>query len=91
MVDRHRLRITTDYIYEGTKLSPSASRNVAREVSTLGHTIAFQGIKNVEVVYTPVDERVLYAHHHASEGGNYCRVRNGCIEQAQDSYDQTDL
>lgn len=91
MADRHRLRITTDYIYEGTKLSPSASLNVARELSTLGQTIAFRDIKNIEVVYIPMDERVVYSHHHVSDGGSYCRETTGCLEQAQDGLDQSNL
>jgi hypothetical protein len=91
MADRHRLRVTTDYIYEGPKLSPTAQLNVAKELSSLGHTVAFGDIKNVEVVFTPKDERVVYAHHHSASGGNYCREDRGCLEQAQDGLDQEDL
>jgi len=88
MTDKHRLRMTIDIIHDGPKLSPSAQVNVGKELSTLGHTLAFEGIKNVEVIYTPRDERVVYVHYHDSDGG-YCR--EGCLDQAQDGLNQEDL
>jgi hypothetical protein len=91
MTERHRLRVAVDVIYEGPKLSPTAQRNVAAEVSTETHVIAFQDIKNVEVVYIPLDQRTFYAHHHNSEDGGYCREKSGCIQQAQDGLNQEDL
>lgn len=91
MADKHRLRITIDVIHDGPKLSPTAQQLVGREASTLVHTVAFNDIKNIEVVYTPVDDRTFYTHYHSSPEGNYCRETNGCLEQAQDGLDQEDL
>lgn len=90
MAERHRLRIAVDVIHEGPKLSPSAQQLVAKEFSTLGHVIAFQDIKNIEVVYTDPDERVTYTHYHDG-GSGYCDMRSGCLQQAQDELNQEDL
>jgi len=91
--DRHRLRVTMDFIYEGPQLSPSAARNVALEAYSGGQLTAFEEIKNVELVYTPVDDRVVYAHHHSSpEPGDHCRVSGGCIHTiSNDGLNQDDL
>lgn len=89
--DLHRIRLTVDVIYEGPKLSPSASALVANNLATHAHVLAFEDIKNVEVVFKPAPERVAYAHHHESEDGGYCRVSGGCLEQAQDALDQNNL
>jgi len=78
--DVHRLRVTMDFIYKGPQLSPTAARNVANEAYSGGQLTAFDEIESVELVYTPQDERVVYAHHHdSSEPGDHCRVKGGCI------------
>ena len=85
-----RVRFTVDVIVKGTRMSPSAMRNVGMEISTLAHVVAFENVKNVSVVYTDKEDRVVYAHRHdAAEG--YCRERNGCLEAAQDGLSQEDL
>lgn len=88
----HRVRFSVDVIIKGPKLSPSAMNRVAKEVSTHAHVLAFQDIKNVEVVYTPVDDRVVYAHYHDGSQG-YCDIggKSSCLLQAQDGFDQEDL
>lgn len=90
MADLHRVRFTVDVIYDGPKLSPTAMRNVGREVSSLAHVVGFENVKNVSVVYTPKENRVVYAHHHDASSG-YCQVKNGCITAAQDGLSQADL
>ena len=85
----NRLRLTVDVIHTGTRLSPTAMRRVAEETSTHVHVLGLQDIKNVEVAYRPMDDRVLYAHYHDSSNGRYCD--NGCLPQAQDGYNQSDL
>lgn len=90
MSERRRLRVTTDYIIEGPELSEDDQLKVAMEVSSLGQTIAFQDLKDIEVVYIPAQFRVVYAHYHSSdEEGSYCR--NGCLDQAQDTHNQEDI
>ena len=91
--DRHRLRVTMDFIYEGPLLSPTAMHNVASESFGAAQLMAFDDIKNVEAVYIPVDERVVYAHHHSSpEPGDHCRVKGGCITTiSADGLNQDDL
>jgi hypothetical protein len=84
-MERHRLRISYDVIYEGPRLSPSASRRVAEQACTLGHVLAFEDVKNVTVEFLP--DKTVYAHHHDSSG-DYCRIRNGCLEQASDGLNQ---
>jgi hypothetical protein len=84
-----RVRFTVDVIVKGDKkMSPSAMRNVGREISTLAHVVAFEGIKSVSVVHTPKEERVVYAHLHNAPNGNYCQERNGCLAMAQDGLSQ---
>jgi hypothetical protein len=91
--DVHRLRLTMDFIYKGPQLSPSACYNVAQEAYSGGQLTAFEEIETAELVYTPKDERVVYAHHHNSpEPGDHCRVKGGCITTiSADGLNQDDL
>jgi hypothetical protein len=88
----HRARFAVDVIYKGTKLSPSALRRVGKEISTHAHVLAFEDIKNVEVQFTPAEERTIYAHHHVGDAG-YCDSggKQSCLIQAQDGLGQEDL
>jgi hypothetical protein len=85
----HRLRVTYDVIYTGTKMSPSAAHNAAVEQAGYGQTLGLSDVKNVKVVYQPPEERVVYAHHHSSsEPGEHCRVKGGCLTQSADGFNQ---
>jgi len=87
MEQPHRLRLTVDVIYKGPKLPPSVTKLVARNLATHAHVLAFEDIKNIEVVFGDRDSRVVYAHHHDGSG-DYC---SNCLRQAEDGYDQEDL
>lgn len=90
MPDRRRLRVTVDYIIEGPELTQIQQQEVGHEVYSMGQAVAFQDLKENEVVIMPAQTRVVYTHYHDSdEEGGYCR--EGCLEHAQDTHNQEDV